>query len=280
MKIDKSKKNSGSSQKTKRIIGYQVNNSIIEKRLKIPPDYQYKAINSRNFIQANWHKNKLFVLQDLLVLNKNMAVLDLGSGSGNFEIAFADKVKKIIAVDYNDEALLFLGQLLLKNKIKNVELVQSDVRKFRKLKNLPKFDLVIIADVLEHLEITEVKKLIKYLRKLLKRGGKVAIITPNYKGPWPLVELILDRLAIVPKFQGAQHLSKLSKRTLEDIFFKNNYKQEKVCSFNLISFTLPFRKISQALCFIETRIPIHTGNLIAAVFSYPNKIDKAMQTRP
>jgi len=40
-------------------------------------------------------------------------VLDLGTGSGNFELAYAKKLKKIVGVDYNDKLLAFL-----KNKLR------------------------------------------------------------------------------------------------------------------------------------------------------------------
>lgn len=252
----------------KKILGYKVNSSIVEKKLKIPPDYQYKAIYSRNFLQANWHKNKMIILQMLVKLNKEMSVLDLGTGSGNFEIMFSKKVNKIVGVDYNDEALLFLQRYILKHKIKNVTLVQSDIRDLHNVRNFPKFDLIVLADVIEHLRIEEIENLVKYLKKLLKDNGKVSIITPNYNGPWILIEYLLDQVGLVPKFREEQHLTKIHKSKLLQIFKESGYKLEKFFTFNLFSFMVPLKELSEMLCLAESRIPFPIGNLIAAVFSY------------
>src|SRR5258706_1139906 len=93
---------------------------IIEKQLGITGDYQFKAIRSRNYFQSNWHNNKLAVLQNLITKYQPQTVLDLGTGSGNFELTFANQLQKIVGVDYNDEALKFLEQELKKREIKNV----------------------------------------------------------------------------------------------------------------------------------------------------------------
>ncbi|KKQ53087.1 MAG: hypothetical protein UT19_C0017G0003 [Candidatus Woesebacteria bacterium GW2011_GWB1_39_10b] len=80
---------------------------IIEKQLGIPGDYQYKALRSKNYLQSNWHRNKWLVIGNLLNQYKPEKVLDLGTGSGNFELIFSGMVKKIVGIDYNDEALNF-----------------------------------------------------------------------------------------------------------------------------------------------------------------------------
>jgi len=80
---------------------------IVEKELGIPPDYQYKAITEGVWLQKNWHRNKFNVMRDLLDTKKSKVVLDLGTGSGNFEMLFSSLFKTIIGVDYNNEALSF-----------------------------------------------------------------------------------------------------------------------------------------------------------------------------
>ena len=86
---------------------------IIEKELGITGDYQYQALRKGNFLQSNWHANKLEIVKYLLKKYQPKSVLDLGAGSGNLELKFAHLVKKITAIDYNDEAVSFL-----KNKLK------------------------------------------------------------------------------------------------------------------------------------------------------------------
>lgn len=239
---------------------------IVEKELGIPADYQYKAIRSSNFIQSNWHKNKMFVVNLLSHLNKNMKVLDLGTGSGNFELLFHSRVKKIVGVDYNDEALEFLKGRLESRKIKNVTLENADLRNFKLSKN-QSFDLIIMIDVIEHLDYDDVKSLFTRFKKYLNKNGKVIIVTPNYKSLWPLLEYAFDYLGLAPKFREHQHLSKLYKSNLVELIAKNKFKLEKVCTFNLFSYLIPNSKLSEKFCLMETKIPVPAGNLITVVFS-------------
>lgn len=240
---------------------------IVEKELGIPPDYQYKAIGGSNFVQSNWHKNKMFVTSLLGEFNKKMTILDLGTGSGNFEILFNSRVNKIVGVDYNDEALKFLGGYLKDHNIKNVELLLSDITSLKFQKNKEKFDLIVMIDVIEHLRFSEIKKLFKTFRNFLSKNGRVIIITPNYKGLWPILEYLFDFLNLAPKFRGHQHLSKLYKSNLKELIRVSNFRLEKLFTFNLFSYLFPSEKVSRAMCFIETKIPFPVGNLIAVTFS-------------
>lgn len=244
-----------------------INKKIVEKQLGIPADYQFKAINSPNFIQANWHKNKIFAIKSLVEFNNKMSVLDMGTGSGNFEILFADKVESITGIDYNDEALAFLNTLLNKKGLNNVNLILSDIRNLPKNKLNKKFDLILLIDVIEHLKYKDVTKLFTTFSKLLKRGGKVLIITPNYRGLWPIIEDVFDFFGITPKFKEHQHLSKLYKKNLLELIGKNNYRLERVTTFNLFSYLFPSKRLAELLCSLEFAIPYPIGNLIAVVFS-------------
>jgi len=124
-------------------------NDIIEKKLGIPADYQYNALQSKNYIHSNWYKTKLDAIEKLLNVKKTNRILDIGPGSGNFEFMFAKKVKEIVAIDYNDEAVDFLKRKIKEKKIKNVKVQVGDVRKLGKVQR--KFDIIIMVDVIEHL---------------------------------------------------------------------------------------------------------------------------------
>src|SRR3989304_7100873 len=133
---------------------------IIEKPLGIPPDYQLKALNSSNFLQSNWHNNKLVTLNFILQKVRPDRVLDLGTGSGNFEFKFHNKIKEIVGVDYNDEAISFLKSELKRKRANTVKLVNGDLREIGKMRGLGKFDLIILIDVIEHLTAFEAGKLV------------------------------------------------------------------------------------------------------------------------
>lgn len=253
--------------KTNIILKKFKNKNIVEKRLNIPPDYQYKAITGGNFIQANWHRNKLHVINKLIKLNRKMNVLDLGTGSGNFEIFMHNQVGKITGIDYNSRAINFLDSYLLNHNINNVDLIVAKLQNLDRLSGLPKFDLIILIDVVEHLSQPDVDVLMKSLRKLLKKDGRVIFITPNYKSLWSIVEYMFDLLRLVPKFKEEQHLSKHYKSNLKQLIVSNKFKVDNIRTFNLFSYLIPSKAFSKLLCNIELSINYPIGNLVAVVFS-------------
>src|SRR5436190_12325761 len=119
---------------------------IIEKELGIPPDYQYKAIRSKLFPQANWHHNKLVVLKKIIKPHHEMRILNLGAGSGNLELTFHPLVKEIVALDYHDEAMEFLKKKIQEKKIKNVQVVVKDIINLYSLNGFGKFDVITLID--------------------------------------------------------------------------------------------------------------------------------------
>ncbi len=239
---------------------------IIEKKLGIPGDYQYTALTGKNFVQANWHGNKLEAIRQVCKLNKKTAILDLGTGSGNFEIEFGKKVKQITGVDYHQEALDFLSMKIKQKKLKNIRLIREDIRHLNRVKDLGMYDLVVMIDVIEHIKIEEAEKLVKFLKKSLLPGGQVCIITPNYLSPWIYIEKLLDRVTIVPHFEGEQHLAKYHHANLRKLFQKNGFSESRVSSFNLLSFLIPNKKISSFLCRVEISSNIPFGNLLLGSF--------------
>jgi len=240
---------------------------IVEKKLGITPDYQFKAINSKNFLQANWHRNKLVAIEELIDISKQTKILDLGPGSGNLEIYMAKKCGHITAVDYNDEAIKFLDIKLSEMNISNVTTHVKNINKISELKLGEKYDLITMIDVIEHLNMQDAQKLVKYLPSLLNDSGQILIITPNYKSAWVIIEKILDKISIVPKFENEQHLAKFHHQNLSEIFKAAGLKMEQFKTFNYISYISPISILSKEICKIELSIPFKEGNLIAAVFS-------------
>lgn len=242
-------------------------NHIVEKSLGIGGDYQYKALRSHNFLRSFWHRNKLLAIKSLVKMNRDSTVLDLGTGSGNFELEFASKVKSITGIDYNDEAINFIKKMVVRERINNVRLLVADLREISSIKNLGKFDLIILIDVIEHLEMTDIKRMIKGFNKLLLGGGRICIITPNYGSLWSIIEKLMDRYNLSPHLEGDQHLTFFNMRGLKNLFLNQGYNVEKLASFNLFSFAVPNGWLSSVLCKIELMIPLLPGNLIIGVFS-------------
>jgi len=240
---------------------------IVEQKLGIPPDYQYKAIKSKNFFQSNWHRNKFNILKKYIQSDRNKTYLDLGPGSGNFESMFSQDLKKIVAIDYNDQAVKFVKKRMRNENIRNVEVHSKDIRDIENMHFKEKFDGLVIVDVIEHISLKDARKLVKRLKKILKKGAKIYVITPNYKSTWLLIERILDNLTIVPKFNNEQHLAKYYKENLHNLFTSQGMSVDFIKSFNLFSYMMPSRLLSKLLLQLELSLPIAFGNLLIGVFT-------------
>lgn len=236
----------------------------VEQALGIPADYQYKALRSGSFLQSNWHNNKLESLRSLV--KPGMRILDLGTGSGNFELEFHHQASEIVGVDYNPEAVGFLKNKLKSLRIKNVKVIQSDIRNLNKQGILGKFDLVVMVDVIEHIRSREAVKVISDIREFLTTDGKVCVITPNYKSSWLLIENILDKYGLVPHLKGEQHLAKYDTNNLNRLFTKNGYKMWKISSFNLVSYLFPLKWLSKTVNEVELKSKFVYGNLLWGLF--------------
>jgi 2-polyprenyl-3-methyl-5-hydroxy-6-metoxy-1,4-benzoquinol methylase len=241
---------------------------IIEKQLGIKGDYQYQAINSKNYLQKNWHLNKFNLLDEIFKNEKNISsktVLDLGTGSGNFELIFYKKFKYIIGVDYNDEALEFLKSKLESQKIDNVELITKDIKYIEEIGKECLFDYIVLIDIIEHLRNEDGKNLVSKLHKLLNKNGRVIVITPNYKSMWIYIEKILDLLPLLPKFEGEQHLTKYDISSLNNLFspyFKNYF----CTTFNTFSYLFPVSKLNKLVSLVEYNYQSKYGNLLLSIY--------------
>jgi len=242
---------------------------IIEKKLGIKGDYQYKAISSNNPLQRNWHKNKFKILENYFYNFSDLGdkkILDLGTGSGNFELLFHSKFNKIVGLDYNDEALSFLSTKLEDSNINNVELLEQNIIDLDTKVFKDKFDFVIMIDVIEHIKMDQAEKLISNLKKLLNDNGKIIIITPNYSSFWIYIEKILDMVTLVPKFEGEQHLSKYDTFNLKELFSKHNLKQIYGTTFNTFSYLFINYDLNNLLLKFEELLSSKHGNLLMSVF--------------
>lgn len=239
---------------------------IMEKKLGITGDYQYNALRGRNYLQANWHNNKLSVIDYLIKKYSPQNVLDLGTGSGNFELEFAKKLKNITGIDYNEEASEFLEKELKRREIKNVKVVTKDFAQSPDLSKFGKFDMIILIDVLEHIEINSVKNLVNNFKKSLNKKGKVVIVTPNYSGLWPILEKSIDRFTNIPHLENMQHITKFNESILDKVFRDNGFKKIYGTTFNTFSYFLPSKQLSKYFVKWELSSHLSFGNLLLGVF--------------
>ncbi len=195
-------------------------------KIEIPGDYQYKAMNSGPRLQRFWHRNKLWVLDQITPIAKGHVVVDVGCGSGNLTLHSAEKCRLAIGLDPSESAVKFCNSI---STARSVFIpAAGDALPFPD----ESVDVVLFVEVIEHLD--EPMKIISEIWRILKKGGRVFVTTPNYAFPslWAPVEWLADQSRMVAKMGGGeQHVQKFSPRSLADMFQKAGFKTERLGTF-------------------------------------------------
>ena len=107
---------------------------------------------------------------------KEDVVLDVGCGEGYIANILRDKCKKIIGIDYSQEAL---------EKAKQMYSLECHHMSCTNLEFKPQaFDKVICFEVIEHLTALQAKKTISEIYRVLKQGGYLIGSTPIRTTPF------------------------------------------------------------------------------------------------
>ena len=141
----------------------------------------------QNYFTFNSHdiwKGILDSLEDW----SNLEVLDLGCGEGDLSsmVAFAG-AKSVHSIDNSEEALKIASERIKLDKI-SFELVDGkDVK--------GKFDVIVMAGVLEHMD-SPYDLLQQLIDKNLKKGGLIISACPSFMNPrgyvWMTLQMLLD----------------------------------------------------------------------------------------
>ncbi len=160
-----------------------------------------------------WFSARREILSTLLKdLNsrKNLSILDFGSGSGT-NIEMLEKFGKVYVYEKNQKAKDYLKSKFKKKK--KIEIIKKPLRK--------KYDLIIAADVLEHIEND--KKAISDLNSFLKKNGYLLITVPAFSFLFSTKDTVL------------KHFRRYNKSNLNDLLKKNFYIK-KLSYFNFFLF--------------------------------------------
>lgn len=213
-----------------------INNSF-----KISGDYQYKALQFGHPIQRQWHRNRLILIETILDLNTDDIVCDVGCGSANSLFAFCNKVKQFEGADNNKDCVNFINYQISRKKITNSKAYYWDIMEPPKRSKHDLYNKIILNEVVEHFEYQKIRIILKNIKKVLKKRGKILITTPNCGlSLYPLMELIIDKFKLFPKLWGEQHKVKFDQKHLISVAKENQLKIIKVGGFGLLS---PFLSI-------------------------------------
>ena len=112
--------------------------------------------------------------------NVAMSVLEIGCGAGQFlRYLKARGFSDTVGVDYDEN----LAEVL--SDIEGCAFVCADANDYvAKVSGARTFDRIVLFDILEHMELDDAIQLLKGLRSILSKGGKVLLRMPNVSSPW------------------------------------------------------------------------------------------------
>jgi cyclopropane fatty-acyl-phospholipid synthase-like methyltransferase len=104
-------------------------------------------------------------------------VIDMGCGWGTFCFALGHRVKEMVGVDFSQKSIDFCEAEAARRKLKGLRFLRADARDT----GLPQaaYDLIIAADFFEHIYAEDTVLILHECRRLLRKGGRLAIWTPH-----------------------------------------------------------------------------------------------------
>jgi SAM-dependent methyltransferase len=123
-----------------------------------------------NFSKHWWFQARKEIIREIInnKIKKKIDILDFGSGSGV-------NIKMLSQFGFVN---IYEPHLSTKNYLKLKFMNKNKFKVLSKVKN-QKFDLIVLADVLEHLK--KDKEIVKKLNNNLKKNGQILITVPAYK---------------------------------------------------------------------------------------------------
>ena len=193
----------------------------------------------KNYQDHWWFQSRKNIIEKIIKKNtkkKKLKILDFGSGSG-VNLSMLSKYGHVSIFETHKETQKYLKNLYKGTKFQVINSLKTH-----------KFDLILMADVLEH--IKNDKKQIKLLFKKLKKNGKILLTVPAFKSLFTHKDIILG------------HYRRYNIREIKEIFKK--FKVLKLTYFNFFLF-IP---IALSLIFFK----ILKSNFIDSVEKKPNYI--------
>lgn len=147
-------------------------------------------------------------------------VVDMGSGWGTFEMALAPRVNSILGVDFSARSVELSREALTRHGAENVSFLRADAGDTGL--DGSSYDLVIAADLFEHLYPDDSERVAREAYRLLKAGGRFAVWTPH-RGH--ILEILKNnRILLKP---DPTHVDYKSMRRMRDLCTDAGFRIEK-----------------------------------------------------
>lgn len=188
-------------------------------------------------------------------------ILDVGCSSGNLGKSLkSDKSAYVVGVDIDRDDVKKAKQVL--DEAHEVDLESDD------LSQLGKFDIIIMADVIEHLINPE--KVLEKLKPLLNKGGKLVFSIPNMANVTTRLDLLKGSFEYKDfGLLDRTHLHYYDHLEVQRVFQDSGFKVIKTdCTVRTIPEDLLKKELAEIGIELNTKLKKHLENNEASTYQF------------
>ncbi|MBU4353016.1 MAG: class I SAM-dependent methyltransferase [Nanoarchaeota archaeon] len=149
----------------------------MENRYGLLSDEYYNR-KSKLYLQNSFHyADRLKTILKTLDPKKGEKILDIGCGFGSCGIECAKLHCEVTGLDISPKAIKTFEDIAKKLKL-NVKGIVSSCTSMPSIKS-NSFDKIVCADIIEHLNYEDSLNTFEECKRVLKKGGKLLVYTPN-----------------------------------------------------------------------------------------------------
>ncbi|HUF74853.1 MAG TPA: class I SAM-dependent methyltransferase [Longimicrobiales bacterium] len=142
---------------------------------------------------SDFHRYRVAKLEELRAPRAADRVVDLGCGWGTFAFAWAGRVADVVGVDFSERAIELCRRRLADEPHEGLRFLCADAGETGLEGGA--WDLVVAADLFEHLYPEDSARVAREAYRLLAPGGHFAVWTPN---PGHVLEMLRRRGILRP----------------------------------------------------------------------------------
>jgi 2-polyprenyl-3-methyl-5-hydroxy-6-metoxy-1,4-benzoquinol methylase len=222
--------------------------------IAIPGDYQARALESPRAAQRFWHAAKLRIIDRVAPAQSTARIADAGCGSGVISAHLAASAREVVGFDSNPAAVGYATEAYGSPRLRFV------LGPFEQIVDQAPFDQFYCLEVLEHLYEEQAIETLRVFARAAAPAAQLFVTTPNVRSLWPAIEWTLDRLALVPTLDEAQHLTLFTRGMLTRALNAAGWTVEEMGTFNgMAPFLAP---ISEGLARSVERLEFATARVM------------------
>lgn len=127
--------------------------------------------------ESRFHRYRTRMVLELCGPLAGKRVIDLGCGWGTISFALAREARRVVGVDFAEPALELCRARHVREPAPNLHFVRADACRTGLAEG--DWDLVVTADLLEHLPPDHTRDVLREAHRLLRAGGRFVVWTPN-----------------------------------------------------------------------------------------------------